>query len=101
MEKEWKIFAKKNILEKLYDKNRDQRITDFLENYGFLKVEVLNDSDYEFRMEVLFKRENEILKIIAQFNPLFKRFHWDIPDKFDIEELLDILDKFNFERYIE
>jgi hypothetical protein len=102
MQKEWKTYTKRVILKRLYIENRDQSVTDFLENYDLLKVNVLSHNAYEFRMEILFKEGNEILKIIGQFKPWgAQRFYWTMPGKIVLKELQEILEKFNFDHYIE
>jgi hypothetical protein len=96
MQKEWKTYTKRVVLKRLYNENRDQRVTDFLENYDLIKVNVLNDIMDEFEMEILFSKENEILRITAKFKTWGQLFSWTMPDEFNIIEIDRILNDFNF-----
>jgi hypothetical protein len=101
MQTEWKMYTKRNILERLYNKNRDQIITDFLKNCDLLKINILNKNEYEIEVEIQFKKENEMLKIVGQLQLWDRIFFWFLPEKYELMELQEILDRFNFDRYIE
>jgi hypothetical protein len=96
---EWKLYTKKILLEKLYDENINEKVIDFLKNYELLKVDVLNNNAYEFEIEISFALKNETVKINAGFQARDFYFHWTIPEKFDIMQLEDIMEKFQFPSY--
>jgi hypothetical protein len=95
---EWKMYTKKIILKKIYDENINEKVIYFLKSYVLLKVEVLNN-----KMEILFRRKDETVKIIKRFEPSIDGspwcFYWTFPKEFDILELERILDEFEFTSY--
>jgi hypothetical protein len=101
IQKEWKLYVKKILLNNLYNKNINEKIIDFLKNYDLLRVDVLNDDDYEFEMDVLFNYKNETVSMNAQFEARDWCFYWTLPGELDIMELEEILERFNFDRYTE
>jgi hypothetical protein len=110
IQKEWKLYVKKILFEGLYNENLDENVINFLKNYKLLEVKILKRKEKKLKMEVIFGRKSDIIKlfvqkveIISEFSSSYTSssfFHWTIPEEFNISQLEDILDSFEIQNFV-
>ena len=89
----WESYKKKEMLKLVFI--GDSKTIYFLKNYKLLNYEALNKDEYDYIFQLTFVFENDVIKIVAQYEPRDDRFYWDIPENVYTEELEKILDEFD------
>jgi hypothetical protein len=99
IQKEWQNYARKEVLNNLYNEEFSKKLDNFLKNYNLLKCIATNKDQNELRIELLFGKRDENIQIIAQFES-DNGLNWTIPYEFDYYRIEQVLDNFNFQTYI-
>jgi hypothetical protein len=89
----WESYIKKEMLKLIFI--GDSKTIYFLKNYTLLNYEMLNEDEYDSIFELTFAFGNDVIKIVAQYEPRDMRYYWDIPEDIYTQNLEKILDEFD------